>query len=192
MSVTITWPSQQRLMLQLLSPFLVWVSHHMTLLGLVVFLVACGSQFSLLMMRYTPEFSPLLFRACCFKLICFFRGFLPDHKFTECTSNPTPRVLSQGRENIIVSLPSPTLLFLIWQCVVVCHLQCTVMLQASLFPSPHLAFDHSTHIPDCIRFIYIFSPFTLACKCFCLFIVSLNVSHAVIFSLPSDVCEIVQ
>lgn len=77
----------------------------------------------------------------------------------------TPKPLSDitGERNSY-SRPPPALLSLISQCVVVCHIQCTAMLQAPPRPARRLQPLH----PHATRLFqrFIFSLFTLACKCF--------------------------
>lgn len=145
-----------------------------------------GSRFALLsqlnLTRDLSKSSQNLFCVCCLNLSAPFEVFL-NHNLVH---TQIPEWYHRGERIFVDSHPSPALLSLISHCVVVCHIQCTAMLQASA------AFNHSIHMQDC------FSGSSLACL---LWLV--NVCHFIaysiwmflmqcIFCLSSNVCEIVQ
>lgn len=106
----------------------------------------------------------LLFLLNCVRLLS---SFLLTITFRS-SAHPSPFPHHRGWKVFVDSHPLPALLSLLSQCVVVSHIQCTAMLQAH---PPPAAFNHLTHTPRLFQ-RFIFSPFTLACKClsfYCLF-----------------------
>lgn len=80
-------------------------------------------------------------------------------------AHPAPRVVWQGRENICCQPPSACpVIFLIQQCVVVCHSQCTAM----LYHPPHHLQPLDLHARLFQRFIYIWLIVTVL-SFYCLF-----------------------
>lgn len=151
-SVTITWPSQQRPTLQL-KPFPVWVSHcHMTpyFSCPVVFLpgcwwfTVCPPLSAQTPTRHLPKASQNLICAC------LFFGFIGEvslgHTFSKCT----PKSLSDTtgeRENICWQPPSayPVISNLTLCCCMSHPAHCNAS------GPPAAAFNHSIHMRDCFR-----------------------------------------